>query len=92
MSAARAAFAAQKSNLARAPSVSRRATALAATRADSSSRIRSISSWAAIWASRHAFPSSTATSGSMKSVAPLPDASWTMPLTFARASDLTGTT
>ncbi len=37
-----------------------------------------------------ALPSSTATSGSMNSVWPLPDASWTMPLTRARASALTG--
>ena len=47
---------------------------------------------AATWASRQALPSSTATSGSMNSVWPLPDASWTMPLTFERASALTGTT
>ena len=31
-------------------------------------------------------------SGSMKSVWPLPDASWTMPFTRLRASALTGTT
>ena len=86
------ALAAQKSNWASAPSVSRRASALAATNADSSSRMRAISSASATCASRQALPSSTATSGSMNSVAPLPEASWTMPLTRERASDLTGTT
>ncbi len=55
--------------------------ALAATNADSSSRIRATSSASATCASRQAFPSSTATSGSMNRVWPLPEASWTMPLT-----------
>ena len=44
------------------------------------------------WASRQALPSSTTTSGSMNSVWPLPDWSWTMPLTLLRASARTGTT
>ena len=43
-------------------------------------------------ASRHALPSSTTTSGSMKSVWPLPDWSCTMPLTLLFASARTGTT
>ena len=64
----------------------------AATSADSSSRIRSISSRSATWASRQALPSSTATSGSTNRVWPLPDASWTIPFTRLRASALTGTT
>ena len=92
MSPASVALAAQKSKRASASSVSRSAGPLAATSADSSSRIRAISSASATWASRQAFPSSTATIGSMKSVCPLPDASWTIPLTRARASALTGTT
>ena len=41
----------------------------------------STSSSTAACASRHALPSSTTTSGSTNSVWPLPDASWTMPLT-----------
>ena len=57
--------------------------ALAAISAESSSRMRAISSASATCASRQALPSSTATSGSMNSVWPLPDASWTMPLTRA---------
>ena len=83
ISAASCALAAQKSNRASASSVSRSGSAFAATSADSSSRIRSISSCSATCASRQALPSSTATSGSMNSVWPLPDASWTMPLTRA---------
>jgi hypothetical protein len=54
--------------------------------------MRAISSCSATCASRHALPSSTATSGSTNSVWPLPEASWTMPFTRDRASALTGTT
>ena len=91
-SAASWALAAQKSNWASASRVSRRSSPFAATNAESSSRIRPSSSCTAAWASRQALPSSTTTSGSTKSVCPLPDASWTMPLTRARASARTGTT
>ena len=76
-------MAAQKSNCASASSVSPSSVAFAATSADSSSRIRPTSSSTAACASRHALPSSTMTSGSTNSVWPLPDASWTMPLTLA---------
>ena len=92
ISAASWALAAQKSNRASASSVSRSGSALAAISADSSSRIRSTSSFSAACASRHALPSSTATIGSTNRVWPLPEASWTIPLTRLRASDLTGTT
>ena len=91
-SAARFAFAAQKSNWASASSVSRSSVPLAPTSADSSSRMRPSSSSAAACASRQALPSSTTTSGSTNSVWPLPEASWTMPLTRLRASARTGTT
>jgi hypothetical protein len=58
--------------------------------ADSSSRMRSTSACSAACASRQALPSSTTTSGSMNSVWPLPDASWTMPLTRDFASARNG--
>ena len=86
------ALADQKSKRASAPSVSRSGPALAPTSADSSSRMRSTSSCSATCASRQALPSSTTTSGSMNSVWPLPEASWTMPLTRLFASARTGTT
>ena len=89
-SAASCALAAQKSNCASASRVSPRSVALAATSADSSSRMRPTSSSTAACASRQALPSSTMTSGSTNSVWPLPDASWTMPLTRPRASARTG--
>ena len=54
--------------------------------------MRSTSACSATWASRQALPSSTATSGSTNSVWPLPEASWTMPLTRLRASARTGIT
>jgi len=92
ISEARVALAIHRSKRASASMVSSRATALAATNADSSSRMRAISACSATCASRQAFPSSTATRGSTKRVWPLPDASWTMPLTRERASALTGTT
>ena len=92
ISSARRAFALQKSNRARASSVSPIGPAWLPTRADSSSRIRSISAASASCASRQALPSSTATSGSTKSVCPLPDASWTIPFTRLRASARTGIT
>ena len=92
ISSARRAFADQKSNQARASSVSRNGPTWAATTAESSSRMRSTSAPSASCASRHALPSSTATSGSTNSVWPLPEASWTMPLTWPRASDRIGIT
>ena len=91
-SAASCALAAQKSNWARASSVSRSSVPLAPTSAESSSRILPSSSSTAACASRQALPSSTTTSGSTNSVWPLPDASWTMPLTLDRASARIGTT
>ena len=92
ISAASCALAAQKSNWAIASRVSRRSVPLAATSAESSSRMRPTSSSTAAWASRQALPSSTTTSGSTNSVCPLFDASWTMPFTLLRASARIGTT
>ncbi len=91
-SPAKRALAAQKSKLASASSVSASGPECVATRADSSSRMRSSSVCTLSWASRQALPSSTAISGSMKSVWPLPDWSWTMPRTLLLASARTGTT
>ena len=86
-SAASCALAAQKSNCARASSVSRSSVRVRRRRAPTARRgSRPSSSSTAACASRHALPSSTTTSGSTNSVWPLPDASWTMPLTLARAS------
>ncbi len=92
ISPARRALALHRSKRASASTVAPSAGALAPTSAESSSRIRSTSTCSASCASRQAFPSSTAMSGSTKTVWPLPDASWTIPFTRPRASARTGTT
>ena len=92
ISSARRAFALHTSKRASASSSSSSGPDWLPTSAESSSRIRSISCCSATWASRHALPSSTATSGSTKRVWPLPEASWTIPLTRLRESARTGTT
>ena len=63
-----------------------------ATLDESSARILSISAFSASSSSRSLLLSSTITCGSINSVAPLPDWSWTIPGTLLLFSAFTGTT
>ena len=61
-------------------------------RSENSARMRSISLRSFTVHCLSSLPASTTAMGSMNSVEPLPDWSWTMPGTFWRHSAFTGTT
>ena len=67
-------------------------SASGAIRSENSPSMRSISFFSLIVHCLSSFPASTTAIGSMNSVEPVPDWSWTMPGTAARHSAFTGTT
>ena len=67
-------------------------SASGAMRSENAPRMRSISFFSLRVHCFNSFPASTTPMGSMNSVEPVPDWSWTMPGTLARHSAFTGTT